>query len=231
MIETLKKKHRLVVSVVSLFVSISILFSNTEFSIIAFAKSIVRVERREGLELSENNFFKKTKGTLEKISADFRDGESLKNDFLGLVNGSYNAVLEFSYELYPVNIRWAYEHEHPDSQQQVIEDYAENYRLSGNPVLDRDRGTILGPVGRETYYNLDMSIIINYLESNGVRGRYYIRHDGVKMYGRYIMVAASYAVHPYGSIVETSLGKGIVCDTGGFAAYDPFRLDIATSWY
>ena len=50
------------------------------------------------------------------------------------------------------------------------------------------------------------------------------------MLGSYVMVAANLSVHPRGSLVPTSLGTGIVCDTGGFAASNPNQLDIATSW-
>ena len=64
----------------------------------------------------------------------------------------------------------------------------------------------------------------------GVKGDYWVREDGVKMLGDYVMVAANLKTHPRGSIVETSLGTGIVCDTGGFAKEHPERLDIATSW-
>ena len=48
--------------------------------------------------------------------------------------------------------------------------------------------------------------------------------------GDYVMVAANLTTHPRGSIVETSLGTGIVCDTGSFAKEHPNRLDIATNW-
>ena len=44
------------------------------------------------------------------------------------------------------------------------------------------------------------------------------------------MVAADYNIRPRGTILETSLGTGIVCDTGGFASSNPTQLDIAVSW-
>ena len=50
------------------------------------------------------------------------------------------------------------------------------------------------------------------------------------MYSKYIMVAASYKKHPYGSTVRTSLGEGIVLDTGDFAKKEPYTIDIATTW-
>ena len=65
------------------------------------------------------------------------------------------------------------------------------------------------------------------------RGYYYdvwVRDDGVKMFGDYIMCAANLGVHPFGSLVECSLGTCIVVDTGGFAAGNPNQLDIAVTW-
>lgn len=59
---------------------------------------------------------------------------------------------------------------------------------------------------------------------------YWVREDGCKMLGDYIMVAANLNVHPRGSIVETSRGLGLVCDTGSFARHNPTQIDIATSW-
>ena len=65
------------------------------------------------------------------------------------------------------------------------------------------------------------------------RGYYYdvwVRNDGCKMFGDYIMCAANLGVHPFGSLVECSLGTCIVVDTGGFAAGNPNQLDIAVTW-
>ena len=83
---------------------------------------------------------------------------------------------------------------------------------------------------KETYYNLDMSVVVQVAKSSGIKGDYSVREDGCKMLGEFIMVAADYGVHPYGSVVETSLGTGIVVDTGGFAAWNPYQVDIAVSW-
>lgn len=82
----------------------------------------------------------------------------------------------------------------------------------------------------ETYYNLDMSVVVDVAHQNGIYGDYWIRGDGCKMLGDYIMVAANYSVHPYGSTVSTSLGTGIVVDTGGFAEGNPGQIDIAVNW-
>ena len=83
---------------------------------------------------------------------------------------------------------------------------------------------------KETYYNLPMEGVISIAKSQGIEGEYWVREDGCKMYGDYIIVAANLDIHPRGSLVETSLGTGIVLDTGGFAASDPNQVDIATDW-
>lgn len=97
--------------------------------------------------------------------------------------------------------------------------------------LTKEAGRIVGPSGgEETYYNMNMDGVISIMRGMGNNDRYWIRDDGVKMLGDYVMVAANFSVHPRGSKVETSLGTGIVCDTGGFAADHPQNLDIAVDW-
>ena len=44
------------------------------------------------------------------------------------------------------------------------------------------------------------------------------------------MVAANLGLRPYGTIVATSLGAGIVVDTGTFASSNRTQLDIAVAW-
>lgn len=99
-----------------------------------------------------------------------------------------------------------------------------------------------GPSGQETYYNMDMANCVHTLDlhcrgKNGLSktAHYFVRKDGVKMYGdengiAYVMVAANLSLRPKGSIVMTSLGPGIVADTGGFASTNPTQLDIAVTW-
>ena len=91
-------------------------------------------------------------------------------------------------------------------------------------------GTINGPSGKETYYNLDMSGVIAIMRRMGNTDPYWVREDGCKMLGPYIMVAAHLGLRPRGSLVETSLGMGIVCDTGLFALTNPYQIDIAVNW-
>ena len=96
--------------------------------------------------------------------------------------------------------------------------------------LTKQAGTVQGPSGKETYYNLNMSGVVSRLHRMGYSGEYWVRDDGVKMFGNYILVAASFDILPIGTILPTSLGMGIVADTGGFARYNKYQLDIATTW-
>lgn len=87
-----------------------------------------------------------------------------------------------------------------------------------------------GPSGLETYYNLPMEKVIEQARNFGIEGEYWVREDGVKMYGDYVICACNRDVHPMGTLVETSLGTGISLDTGGFAEGNPTQCDIAVSW-
>ena len=107
--------------------------------------------------------------------------------------------------------------------------YTSSYKYNG-PKLTRRKGVNYGPSGKETYYNMRMTGVIRNMRRRGYTGRYWIRNDGAKMLGSYIMVAANLRVRPYGTKVRTSLGMGIVCDTGSFASSNPRQLDIAVNW-
>ena len=99
--------------------------------------------------------------------------------------------------------------------------------------LTKSKGTIQGPSGKETYYNLNMSGVVSIMRRKGFSEAEYpynVRAEGVKCLGPYVMVAAHLGNRPRGSKVQTSLGTGLVCDTGGFAAGNPSQIDIATSW-
>lgn len=114
-------------------------------------------------------------------------------------------------------------------EEEARKSQSRSYSWNGS-VLTPSAGVNYGPSGKETYYNLNMSGVISIMRGMGYTGEYWVRNDGCKMLGDYIMVAANLSVHPRGSLVETSLGTGIVCDTGGFAAGNPNQLDIATTW-
>lgn len=99
--------------------------------------------------------------------------------------------------------------------------------------LKKSRGVVhstdsRGVVHRETYYDLDMGVV---MRSCGQGGRYTVRFDGMKIDAEgYIIIAANYALYPKCSIVETSAGPGRVYDTGGFVARHPNGFDLATDW-
>ncbi|MBR3121888.1 G5 domain-containing protein [Candidatus Saccharibacteria bacterium] len=91
-------------------------------------------------------------------------------------------------------------------------------------VKKKDGSTVLR---QETYYDLNMRVVMHYCGGKS----YSVRADGAKVdQDGYILVAANLQRYPRCSVVETSLGKGKVYDTGGFAAGNPEQFDLATDW-
>lgn len=85
-----------------------------------------------------------------------------------------------------------------------------------------------GVTHRETYYDLDMSRVTTNCGDGGI---YVVRADGVKVdRSGYVLIAADLARYPRCSIVETSVGLGMVYDTGGFVSRYPDGFDIAADW-
>ena len=109
----------------------------------------------------------------------------------------------------------------------------DNSYISDGKVLSKYHGVVYGPTGKETYYNLDMSGVVRIMRNMGFSAEdypYWVRDDGCKMLGPYIMCAANLDRFPRGTTVESSLGTCLVCDTGSFASSNPTQLDIATNW-
>lgn len=108
----------------------------------------------------------------------------------------------------------------------------ENIEITYNSdsALTASKGVNYYNGNKETYYNLDMSGCVSIMRNMGNNDEYWVREDGCKMLGNYIMCAANLDVHPRGSLVETSLGTAIVVDTGGFADSNPNQIDIAVNW-
>ena len=105
------------------------------------------------------------------------------------------------------------------------------YEPQSGDHLTKSGGVYYGPSGKETYYNLNMNGVVSNAQNMGIEGEYWVREDGCKMYGDYIICAADLNVHPRGSLVESSLGTCIVLDTGGFATNGSgVALDIAVDW-
>ena len=105
---------------------------------------------------------------------------------------------------------------------------------SGPNALTKSKGAQYytdsnGVSHRETYYDLNMSVVMN---ACGQGGFYEVRAaDGIKVdRDGYVIIAANYGRYPRCSVVETSVGPGKVYDTGGFAVKHPDGFDIATDW-
>ena len=79
----------------------------------------------------------------------------------------------------------------------------------------------------ETWYDLNMSKVVANAQAAGISAEYWVRSDGVKMYGDMVIVAAHPSIPRY-SLVETSLGTGIVLDR--HTCQDAELIDIATDW-
>ena len=113
-------------------------------------------------------------------------------------------------------------------------EYRPDAPIPERPHLTKSGGVFDGPSGRETYYNLPMGRVISNMRNLGYDVEtypFYVREDGAKCLGEYVMIAADYDIRPIGTVVETSLGYGLVCDTGGFASgVVTTNLDCATAW-
>ena len=99
--------------------------------------------------------------------------------------------------------------------------------------LTPEAGTVEGYSGRETFYNLPMEGVVEIMRAEGYSEEeypYWVREDGCKMLGDYIMGAAHLPTSPRGTILPTSRGMGIVCDTGAFAEQNRRQIDIAVDW-
>jgi len=96
-------------------------------------------------------------------------------------------------------------------------------------VLTAKLGTIQFQGHKETWYNLDMSKVIERTDKAvGMTGLYHVREDGVKCYGQFVIVAADPRKHGRYTLVETSLGTGVVLDV--HTTDDAELIDIATAW-
>lgn len=80
----------------------------------------------------------------------------------------------------------------------------------------------------ETWYNLPMHNIERKAVENGYPDDFWIRADGCRMIGHYIICAG--AEDRYGEVVETSRGEGLILDTGEFVREYPDAIDLAVTW-
>ena len=94
-------------------------------------------------------------------------------------------------------------------------------------ILTAKLGTVQFEGHKETWYNLNMRKVVQRAQNMGIPAEYHVREDGVKMFGPWVIVAAHPSKIRY-SIVQTSLGEGIILDT--HTAKDTELIDIATAW-
>ena len=78
----------------------------------------------------------------------------------------------------------------------------------------------------ETWYNRSMNKVVSRAASQGIVADYWERKDGMKMYGKHIILAAHESI-PIGTIIETSRGSGIVLDRTTTSSE---ILDLAVTW-
>lgn len=177
---------------------------------------LMRVDTKNGTEELKEKFEKQIQDIEEESSKKQEESKSVEKmimeqpDLLNdmqFIQNNYNAVTQIVYS------------------QPSLSQYIGNVN-----ALTASGGVYYGPSGKETYYNLNMSGVVDIMRGMGNNDAYWVREDGAKMLGDYIIVAADLNKYPRGTIVETSLGKGIVCDTGSFTQNSDTQLDIATDW-
>lgn len=94
--------------------------------------------------------------------------------------------------------------------------------------LTKERGVFIGPSGRETWYSLPMTGVIEIMRHKGydeAHYPYWVREDGVKMFGDFVMAAADTQKLPKGTIIDTSLGQSMIVDHCAAG-----NIDIAVTW-
>ena len=96
-------------------------------------------------------------------------------------------------------------------------------------ALTMKLGTIEYHGHKETWYNLKMNKVVERADGiYGLSNVYKVREDGVKTYNGFVIVAADLSV-PYGTVVETSRGIGIVLDYHTIKNGENV-FDLATAW-
>lgn len=127
-------------------------------------------------------------------------------------------------------------HKEVDAYTKVLEREAPKFQLPTTwkgVKSTKENGGVYGPSGQETYYNLPMNNCVANMRKRGYDAKRYpvwTRKDGAKMFGHYVMVAANWKIRPLGTVIETSIGWGIVVDTGEFVKISPRGVDLAVNW-
>ena len=114
-----------------------------------------------------------------------------------------------------------------ETEDEIIED-VEMVILPELPLTSA-LGRIQGPQEEETYYNLPMENVVENMRKLGYSEAdypYYVTENGIKMLGDFIIVAADVNKYSRGTVIQTSLGQGLVCDH----CETPDVIDIAVEW-
>ena len=93
-------------------------------------------------------------------------------------------------------------------------------------ILTAALGRIQFGTHTETWYDLPMQKVVANAQEV-IPCEYWVRDDGVKMFGQWVIVASHPSVTRY-TLVDTSLGQGIVLDRHTAGQEDLY--DIATDW-
>ena len=94
-------------------------------------------------------------------------------------------------------------------------------------ILTAKLGTIEYNGHTETWYNLRMNKVVERADAYyGLSDVYKVNEDGIKTYNGFVILAADKSV-PYGTLVETSRGIGIVLD---YHETESNVYDLAVSW-
>lgn len=101
--------------------------------------------------------------------------------------------------------------------------------------INKKMGINNGPSGFETYYNLKMGGIFRWFGEElapYTAEDMWVNDQGIKMLGPYVMVASDLKNRPRGSLINTSVGMGIVVDYNGHINISGnwTDLDIAVTW-
>ena len=94
-------------------------------------------------------------------------------------------------------------------------------------ILTASLGRIQFGNHTETWYDLPMANVVQKAQDVGIPAEYWIRADGAKMFGPWVIVAAHPSKIRY-SRIQTSLGEGIILDY--HTCPDTELIDIATDW-
>lgn len=197
--------------------------------------AICNLKAYEKMDNKIDNIASQTDATAEKVDsleADFTEYRQNNKDVIDmLIDNINNYKDEMQQEIDSIyqDIE-SVEIAKAEAKQKKQVRYTPTIAYASTDGLTKQAGVNYYGEQKETYYNLNMSRVVSNAQGNGLDGEYWVREDGAKMFGDYVIVAANQEVHPYGSTVETSMGTGIVLDTGGFASGNPTQVDIATDW-